>query len=186
VGNSSGDETGSDRVKYWEITLVILATLCSTLTLADDFKTINGKEYKNATVSRVETDGIVLRTKSGISKVYFVELPKDVQERFGYDPQKAAGMYEASLGQQKQPQEDLARKSASPLLRPSGEARQNKKEIARIRDEIRGLRSTLELNQRIVADGGGAKWAAQERIPRLERQIQKLQNKLQRLGASEQ
>jgi hypothetical protein len=27
-------------------------------------------------------DGIVLRTKTGISKVYFVELPKDVQERF--------------------------------------------------------------------------------------------------------
>jgi hypothetical protein len=30
----------------------------------------------------VEPDGIVLKTKSGISKVYFVELPKDVQERF--------------------------------------------------------------------------------------------------------
>ena len=26
----------------------------------------------------------MLRTKSGISKVYFVELPKDVQERFHY------------------------------------------------------------------------------------------------------
>jgi hypothetical protein len=26
----------------------------------------------------------VLRTKSGISKVYFAELPKDVQERFRY------------------------------------------------------------------------------------------------------
>jgi len=30
----------------------------------------------------VEGDGIVLRTKTGISKVYFVELPKDVQEKF--------------------------------------------------------------------------------------------------------
>jgi hypothetical protein len=27
----------------------------------------------------------VLKSKSGISKVYFVELPKEVQERFGYD-----------------------------------------------------------------------------------------------------
>jgi hypothetical protein len=35
-------------------------------------------------ISHVEADGIVLRTKSGISKVYFVELPKDVQERFHY------------------------------------------------------------------------------------------------------
>ena len=51
--------------------------LCfATVALADDFKTIRGKEYKNVTVSRVEPDGIVLKSKSGISKVYFVELPK--------------------------------------------------------------------------------------------------------------
>ena len=57
---------------------------------ADDFKTLNGKEYKDATVSRVEPDGIVLKTKSGVIKVYFTELPKDAQERFHYDSQKAA------------------------------------------------------------------------------------------------
>src|SRR5438445_219767 len=55
---------------------------------ADDFKTINGREYKDATVSRVEPDGIVLKTKSGISKVYFTELPKEVQERFLPSPVK--------------------------------------------------------------------------------------------------
>ena len=49
-----------------------------------DFKTTDGKEYKNAKLSRVEPDGIVLRTKSGISKLYFTELPKEVQERFHY------------------------------------------------------------------------------------------------------
>ena len=60
--------------------------LClTTVALADDFKLISGKEYKNVTVTRVEPDGIVLRTNSGISKVYFVELPKDVQERFHYN-----------------------------------------------------------------------------------------------------
>jgi hypothetical protein len=57
---------------------------------ADDFKALNGKEYKDATVSRVEPDGIVLKTKSGVIKVYFTELPKDVQERFHYDSEKAA------------------------------------------------------------------------------------------------
>jgi len=36
-------------------------------------------------VNRVEPDGIVLKTKSGISKVYFVELPNDVQQRFHYN-----------------------------------------------------------------------------------------------------
>ena len=61
--------------------------LCfASVALADDFKAIDGKEYKNVTVSRIEADGIVLRTKSGISKVYFVELPKEVQDRFHYNP----------------------------------------------------------------------------------------------------
>jgi hypothetical protein len=76
------------RVEYRQTALAILAALSASLVLADDFKTINGKEYKNATISRVEDDGIVLRTKSGISKVYFAELPKEVQERFHYDPAK--------------------------------------------------------------------------------------------------
>jgi hypothetical protein len=72
-------------VKYWKTALAIFA-LSASLALAEDFKTINGKEYKNATITRVEGDGIVLRTKTGISKVYFVELPQDVQERFHYGP----------------------------------------------------------------------------------------------------
>src|SRR5437870_1754997 len=71
-------------------TLAILAALYASLALADDFKTINGKEYKNVTVSRVEPDGIVLTSSSGISKVYFTELPKGVQEHFHYDAARAA------------------------------------------------------------------------------------------------
>ncbi len=57
---------------------------------SEDYKTINGKEFKDATVTRVEPDGIVVKTKSGMSKVYFAELPKEIQERFHYDPQKAS------------------------------------------------------------------------------------------------
>jgi hypothetical protein len=80
-----------------------LAALCASVALAEDFKTVNGKEYKNATVSRVETDGIVLRTKSGITKVYFTELPKEVQQRFGYDPEKVAALQKkAEESEQKQ------------------------------------------------------------------------------------
>jgi hypothetical protein len=63
-------------------TLVISIVCFASIALADDFKTIDGKEYKNAKVSRVEPDGLVLMTKSGISKVYFAELPKEVQERY--------------------------------------------------------------------------------------------------------
>ena len=70
-------------------TFVILIACFASVALAEDFKTIMGKAYKNATVSRVEPDGIVLKSKSGITKVYFAELPKDVQERFHYDPEAA-------------------------------------------------------------------------------------------------
>src|ERR1700747_2325174 len=63
-------------------TVVILAVLFAARARSEDFKTINGKVYKDATVSRVEADGIELKTKTGISKVYFIELPQDVQERF--------------------------------------------------------------------------------------------------------
>ena len=67
---------------YAQIPLAILVSLPASLALAEDFKTVSGKIYKDATISHVEADGIVLRTKTGISKVYFAELPKDVQERF--------------------------------------------------------------------------------------------------------
>ncbi len=70
--------------------LVILAALSTSLALADDFKTVAGKEYKNATVTHVDPDGIVVKSKSGISKIYFQELPKEVQQRFNYNPQQAA------------------------------------------------------------------------------------------------
>ena len=54
----------------------------ASLALSEDFKTTNGKVYKDATVSRIEGDGLVLKTETGISKVYFAELPQEVQERF--------------------------------------------------------------------------------------------------------
>src|SRR5947208_6713716 len=72
------------------LTFLILILCSASLVFADDFKTIDGKEYKNVTVSRVEPDGLVLSSKSGIAKVYFPELPKEVQQRFNYDPEKAA------------------------------------------------------------------------------------------------
>ena len=75
------------------VAFLILITWLATVALAEDFKTISGKEYKNATVTHVESDGIVLKTKSGISKVYFTELPKEVQERFHYVPAKASAPF---------------------------------------------------------------------------------------------
>jgi hypothetical protein len=69
--------------------LTFLILCFTSAAFAEDFKTVNGKEYKDATVTRVEPDGIVVKTTSGITKVYFAELPKEVQERFHYDLEKA-------------------------------------------------------------------------------------------------
>jgi hypothetical protein len=78
-------ERRRNRGKY---ILVILIVCCASVGLAEDLRTIKGKEYKNATVTRVDADGIVVRTTRGISKLYFAELPDDVQARFGHDPAK--------------------------------------------------------------------------------------------------
>ena len=37
----------------------------------------------------MEADGIELKTKTGIFKVYFTELPQEVQERFHWAPPQA-------------------------------------------------------------------------------------------------
>ncbi len=93
--------------------LAFLIVCLASVALADDFKAIDGKEYKNVTVSRVEPDGIVLITKSGISKVYFTELPKEVQERFHYNAANAAAYSTEQAASQdafQQQQAELRRK----------------------------------------------------------------------------
>src|SRR4051812_35245084 len=79
----SGNVILQDALGNCNMKVVVSLILCfTTVSLADDFKLVTGKEYKNVTVSRVEPDGIVLKTKSGISKVYFVELPKAFRNVF--------------------------------------------------------------------------------------------------------
>jgi len=81
-------------------TLALFLILCfGSLAFADDFKTINGKEYKNVTVSRVEPDGIVIKFSGGIVKIPFTELSPEIQKKYGYDLQ-AAGAYSAEQNQQ--------------------------------------------------------------------------------------
>ena len=55
-------------------TFVILIVCFASLALAEDFKMTKGKIYKDATISSVEADGIVLKTKTGISRVFEIAL----------------------------------------------------------------------------------------------------------------
>ena len=127
--------------------LTFLSLSFISLTFADDFKTLAGKEYKNVTVSRVEPDGIVLTGKAGISKVYFTELPKEVQERFGYDSQKA-GVYSAqqSAGfeQVRKQQEEASRQKAE----ASQKENQSRAQQASRQNDLRTLQSRYEELQR--------------------------------------
>src|SRR5437773_5595872 len=61
------------RMKRWKTTLAVSAALSASLALADDIKTNNGKEYKNATVSRVEPDGIMVKFSGGLVKIPFTD-----------------------------------------------------------------------------------------------------------------
>jgi hypothetical protein len=79
-------------------TLAILAALFASIALADDFKTINGREYKNATLSRVEPDGIVVKFSGGIVKIPFTELSEELRRKYNYDP-KAAKAFAADVQQ---------------------------------------------------------------------------------------
>src|SRR5437667_10670638 len=67
------------RVKYCGT--LILAVLFASLALSEDFKTTNVKVYKDATLSRIAGDGLVPRTEAGLAKVYFGELPQELQDR---------------------------------------------------------------------------------------------------------
>ena len=62
---------------------VVVILLCSVANvLAADFTTLDGTKYREVTVKRVEADGIVVVTDVGVEKIYFNELPKEVQERY--------------------------------------------------------------------------------------------------------
>lgn len=80
---------------------VVLFFLFASIALADDFKTTKGEEYKGVTVSRVEPDGLMLTTSTGIVKVYFAELPKEIQDKYGYQPARAASFAQQDAERQR-------------------------------------------------------------------------------------
>ena len=72
-----------------KIAVSIFALWAASAALADDFILTDGTQYKNVKISRVEPDGIVVATGYGVVKLFFEELPKEVQEKYHYDSKKA-------------------------------------------------------------------------------------------------
>lgn len=70
--------------------------LLCVVAAAEDFTTLSGEQYKGVEVSRVEADGLVVMTDSGIAKIPFRMLPEAVKARYGYDPKKEASQAAAN------------------------------------------------------------------------------------------
>jgi len=135
----------------------MLIACFASVALADDFKTDDGKEYKDATVTRVEADGIVVKTKRGISKLYFTELPEDVQKRFHYDPGKAAA-YAAQEAAAQQAAAQAAAQQAEESLKQQKEQQTRLGEQAGKEQNIQALTNAyqdlLQQEENLLAEIG--------------------------------
>jgi chromosome segregation ATPase len=153
------------------MTIAILAALFASIALADDFKTNDGKEYKNATVRRVEADGIVVSTKGGISKLYFTELPSDIQKQFHYEPEKATAAHAAEVTaiqqanqqteklakqQQRETSERQSRNSNAQQLRNSLVALQEEEDSLLV--QIGQIETASKAANKTWVSQGGATW----------------------------
>jgi hypothetical protein len=79
--------TASYRTRTW---LFVIVALVVTLlpALAEDWS-VNGKDYHNVTVGKVEPDRVHITYDGGIGTVMLSDLTPELQKRFNYDPQKA-------------------------------------------------------------------------------------------------
>ena len=77
--------------------------LCIIPVQAEDLKTQSGRTYRDATISRVEEDGLVIKHRFGIVKVAFQNIAAESREKF--NKQKAAELTE----QIRREEEDRAR-----------------------------------------------------------------------------
>ncbi|MDB6152918.1 MAG: hypothetical protein JWL90_1371 [Chthoniobacteraceae bacterium] len=71
------------------IPFLALVALIHTNASAEDFITNSGVEYIDATLNRVEPDGLVLNTSDGVVKLNFADLSADDREKYGFDEKKA-------------------------------------------------------------------------------------------------
>lgn len=99
----------------WIIGVAVLAVLGGVVPMVEGaeelrltFVTARGEKFENAKVLRVEPDGISLLCASGITKVFFEDLPEEVRERFGMTAERAS-QYRARVSEAIQAREERMR-----------------------------------------------------------------------------
>lgn len=65
--------------------LFLLLTLMAPLA-AEDWTTLDGKVYRNVTVSDIQDDAVTINYAGGTAKIPYYNLPLSVQKQFGQDP----------------------------------------------------------------------------------------------------
>ena len=70
--------------------LCCLSVLLPDLLHSAEFTTLDGEHYTGATIKRVDPDGLLVTYPDGVVKIKFKNLPKEVGEKYGYDPTKEA------------------------------------------------------------------------------------------------
>lgn len=107
--------------------VVVLTCLWVLPARGEDWKTADGKIYRDVQVIKTEDDAVTILYKDGGARIFLWTLPVDLQKRFKFDPIKAV----------------TAAMQRSDDEKDSAEAMQNEKEQA---DEIKKLGGLQTLN----------------------------------------
>jgi hypothetical protein len=133
-----------------KLSFVIFFSLCFC-SIAEDLTTLDNNTYHDIRVSRIEVDGIIALYSGGGGKIFFTNLPPDLQKRYGYDPAKAA-----ALAARQEKIRKLGRLGAgyrlTELSQAQAEARQDGKPLAFIATKL----SLLQENELVTGTGGAA------------------------------
>jgi hypothetical protein len=145
-----------------KVALSIFAILAVSTVFADDFTLNDGTQYKGVKVTRAEPDGLVVTTAYGVIKLFFADLPKEVQAKYHYDPKKAeafrfrldaardaaADEVSAAAERERQTRENNQKTPQQPVASNSSRA-----------EEGRNVRSlSLEAHEIGTADGYQSYW----------------------------
>jgi hypothetical protein len=82
--------------KFIVVVLILFFGLIQTSSAQTyQFTTLDGENYTNSTIKRVDPDGLLVAYPDGVVKLKFKNLPKEVGVKYGYDPTKEASFLNA-------------------------------------------------------------------------------------------
>lgn len=107
-----------------------------------DIRLNDGRTLLKVSLLRAEPDGLRLEHAAGVGKVAFEDLPKSLQARFQFDPDKASAFRSAAL-------EEDARRAAEETRRLASEVMQ--KEASNQESDVQRAREAF---YQLLSDGG--------------------------------